>query len=319
MTTHTTDQLTFTVSLAQSAHQLADKFCQRQSDFQKAEQVYLNTLAVYAVNYYLQCLGFEPNWEQSDSWDPTMQTLLDVADLQVSNYGKLECRPVLPDAIVVDLPEEVWAERIGYVAVQLDESLQEATLLGFAETASTQELALSQLRSLEALPLYLSQLKQPQSTEAPVNLSQWFHNIFDVGWETMEAVFAPSAQLAWNFRQPVSDSASTSENLAGGVKRGKQLALRQQQRDEQVALFVEIIPIESSRMNIRVDVYPEGGQRYLPQDLQVMVLDEQGEAVVQAQARSTETIQLNFRGESGERFGIKLVLADLSLTEAFVI
>lgn len=317
MTTHTKDQLTFTVSLARSAHQLADEFCQRQSNFEKAEQVYLNTLAVYAVNYYLQCLGFEPDWEKSDSWDSTTQTFLDIADLQVKNYGKLECRPVLPDAAVVYIPTEVRQERIGYVVVQLDESLQEAVLLGFAKTASTQELSLAQLRSLEDLPEYLNQLEQPQLSEERVNLSQWLRNIFDVGWETVEAVFAPSPQLALGFRQP--PSASTPENSAGRIKRGKRLALGQQQSDEQLALCVEITPTESSQMDICVDVYPMGNQPYLPQDLQVMVLNEAGEALVQAHARSTETIQLNFRGESGEGFGIKMVLGDVSITEAFVI
>lgn len=317
MTTHTEDQLTFTVSLTQPAHQLAEKFCRYQSNLQKAEQVYLNTLTVYAVNYYLQCLGFKPDWEKSDSWDATMQTFLDVADLQVENYGKLECRPVLPDATAVYLPEEVWQERIGYVVVQLDESLQKATLLGFAETASIQELSLAQLRSLEDLPQYLNQFNQPQPAEGRVNLRQWLHNIFDPGWEEVEAIFAPSPGLALGFRQP--PSASTPENPAPGSRRGKLLTLRQQQSDVQVALFVGITPTESSQMDICVDVYPVGGQPFLPQDLQVMVLDEQGEAVVQALARSTETIQLNFRGESGEGFGIKLVLGDVSVTEAFVI
>jgi hypothetical protein len=319
MTIHTKDQLTFTVSLSQPAHQLAEKFCQHQSNLQKAEQVYLNTLAVYAVNYHLQCLGFATDLEESDSWDPVMQAFLDVADLQVKNYGKLECRPVLPDAAMVYIPEEVWEERIGYVAVQLDESLREATLLGFAEAVSTQELSLSQLRSLEDLPGYLNQLKQPQLAAKWVDLSQWLHNIFDASWETMEVIFAPSPELALNFRQPFPALASTPENPAVGVKRGKRLDLGRQQSGEQVALCVGLAPTESSKMDICVDVYPVSSQPYLPQDLQVMVLDEKGEALVQAQARSTENIQLTFRGQPGEGFGIKVVLGDVTITEAFMI
>jgi hypothetical protein len=64
MTIHTKEASNFTVSVLRPAHQLAEKFCQHQSNLQKAEQVYLNTLAVYAVNYHLQCLGFETDWER---------------------------------------------------------------------------------------------------------------------------------------------------------------------------------------------------------------------------------------------------------------
>ena len=121
----------FTVPLALEAHSRAEQFRRYQSNPDKAKQVYLNTLAVYAVNMYLQCRGFETDLETSDSWNPAMQMLLDTADLVVKNRGRLECRPVLPNAEVVCTPAEVWSERIGYVAVRLSESLREATLLGF--------------------------------------------------------------------------------------------------------------------------------------------------------------------------------------------
>ena len=43
------NRLTFTVPLTQEAHQLAEKHRCQQHDPQKGKQVYLNTLAVYAV------------------------------------------------------------------------------------------------------------------------------------------------------------------------------------------------------------------------------------------------------------------------------
>jgi hypothetical protein len=72
-------------------------------------------------------------------------------------------------------------------------------------------------------------------------------------------------------------------------------------------------------MKISVEVYPIGGQTYLPEALQLMVLDEKGEAVMQAQARSTKNIQLKFNGEPGERFGVKVALGDVSIAEPFLI
>jgi hypothetical protein len=316
------ETLTFTVSLLRPAHQLAEKFCQHQSNLQKAEQVYLNTLAIYAVNYHLQCLGFETDWTHSDSWDSIMQTFLDVADLEVKNYGKLECRPVSPDAQVIYVPQEVWEGRIGYVAVQLDESLEEATLLGFAETVSTQELALGELRSLEELPDYLSQFKQAQAeaVREQANLSQWLRDIFEVGWETIEAIFAPPQdELAFNARSQSPVKASPPSIPVNGVKRGKRLDLEWLGRREQVAVFVGLTPCPSSQVDISVEVCPIGVRPYLPRELQVMVLDEQGKAVLQAEAGNSEGLEFQFSGEPGESFSVKVTLGNLSITQEFLI
>jgi hypothetical protein len=88
---------------------------------------------------------------------------------------------------------------------------------------------------------------------------------------------------------------------------------------EEVALCVGLVPETSSKMNISVEAYPKKGQSYLPQDLQLMVLDENGDVVLQAIAKSTETIQLKFKGESGERFSVKVALGEVSVTEAFIV
>ncbi|GAB4186850.1 MAG: hypothetical protein Fur006_26400 [Coleofasciculaceae cyanobacterium] len=320
MKIQTKESSTFTVLLARPAHEMAETFCQHQSNLQKAEQVYLNTLAVYAVNYYLQCLGFETDWKTSDSWDAIAQTFLDVADLSVKNYGKLECRPVQPDTEVVYIPEEVWEERIGYIAVQLDELLQEATLLGFTAIVSTCEVALRELRSLDELPEYLSQFQSVQPVKESVNLSQWLHNIFEVGWETVEAIFAPpQTELAFNIRSLPLVKASTPEIPINGIKRGKRLDVERQGESQQVAVVVGLTPTSLSGRDITVEVYPLGAQPYLPAQLQVMVLDEQGKSVLQAEAGSSESIEFQFSGEPGEGFSVKLALGDFSITETFFI
>src|SRR4028119_1342757 len=100
------DDLTFTVPLTLEAHRIAQQFHKHQSNPKKAKQVYLNTLAVYAVNFYLNCLGIETAHSASDSWNPAMRTLANIADLEVRDLGKLECRPVLPEAKICDVPPE---------------------------------------------------------------------------------------------------------------------------------------------------------------------------------------------------------------------
>lgn len=298
------NDLTFTVPLTLLAHQFAQQFYQQQSNLQKAKQVYLNALAVYAVDFYLKCLGIETDIQASDSWNPAIQTLANTADLEVKDLGKLECRPVLPDAEFCQVPPEVWFNRIGYVAVRCDRALTQATLLGFVPTVNQEEFPLSELKSLEDLLEHLDKLKQPRKEE--VVLSQWLHNVFEAGWEAVELLFGPSqAELAFNFRTPI------------GVTRGKWLSL--ERWGEEVALCVELMPETSSKMKISVEVYPKNSQSYLPTNLQLMILDENKEAVMQAVAKSTQTIQLKFRGEPGERFSVKVALGEISVTESFLV
>ncbi|HEY9901594.1 MAG TPA: DUF1822 family protein [Candidatus Sericytochromatia bacterium] len=314
--TKTMEPLTFKVTLSVEAHLRAKQLIAHTSNPQKAKQVYLNALAVYAVNFYLQCLGFETELENTDSSNPVMQTLLNVADLPVKNLGKLECIPVLPDSQSCYVPPEVWEDRIGYVAVQLHESLREATLLGFVKEVTSSKLPLSLLKPLEDLPEHIRQLKQRQPVEEQVQLSQWLHNVFDVGWETLEALFNPP-QPQFRFRGPLPTITPVRKNPESGIKRGKLYSL--EQVDEQVALFVKLEPISSSKINIWVEVYPGGGKTFLPEDLKLMVLDKDEKAVMQAEARSTKSIKLKFSGEVGESFGVKIALGDVSFTENFLI
>lgn len=306
------DPYIFTVPLAISAHLQAKKFRSYQSNPHKATQVYLNTLAVYAIDRYLQCLGFKTNLEKSDSWNPTLQTLMDVADLEIVDYGKLECRALMPQTDYLWVPAEVWSDRIGYVAVQFDESLRQATLLGFAEKIAECKLPITQLRSLEMFPGYLNRLKQPKPV---VTLNQWLENIFEAGWSVANELFI-APKPAFNFRggdlaiTPVDDSLPV-------VKRRKLLDL--EAIAERVVLMVGLMPTGDREREIWVKLFPDGDRTHLPPNLQLMVLDETGEALMQATARSTESILLKFSGEVGEHFSLKIALDNLSLSEAFII
>ncbi|HAX80573.1 MAG TPA: hypothetical protein DCY88_33245 [Cyanobacteria bacterium UBA11372] len=300
--------LTVTIPLGLTAHAKAEEFRQHHYHSDKAKQVYLNTLAVYAVDVYLQYRDFETDWEHSESYDPIMQGLMNVADLLVSNYGKLECRYVLPTASFVEIPEEVWTERIGYVAVQLDSSLREAKLLGFVDSVNQKELPLNQLRSLEELPAHISQFQPLQQEPKLVNLSKWIQNSFDTGWETLEALFdSTPSELAFNFRQ----------SPATNIERGK--LLKFEQAGQQVALLVGLIPTQQSEIDISIEVYPLGTQAKLPPHLQLILFDETGTSVMQAEAGGSKSLEFQFSGEPGESFGVKVTLGDFSMTEKFII
>lgn len=307
----TKDNLTFTVPINLAAHQVAQRFYRKHSNPIKAKQVYLNTLAVYAVNFYLECLGIETGLEEGDSWNPSMQSLANTADLLVKDVGKLECRPVLPEEQVCQIPNEVHSERIGYVAVGLNQALTEAQLLGFFSQVNTEELALSQLLSLENM------LEKITPQKSGVNLSLWLENIFEEGWQTISELLEEPAELVWRFRAGQIQQNSTEESLSTGIIRGKLLKLDQE--SNLVALLVKLTPSFSEEMDINVGVYPLKGSTYLPSELKLMVLDQPGAVVMSAVARSTKNIQLEFSGQPGESFSIKVALGEASLTEEFLI
>jgi hypothetical protein len=318
------DPFTVTVSLSLSAHAQAKLFRGYQSNPHKAKQIYLNALAVYATNHYLQRLGFETDLTQSNSWNPAMQSLMDVADLVLKDCGTLECRPVLPGAEFVWVPAEVWTDRIGYVAVQFDESLRKATLLGFVERVSDSKIAIAQLRSLQALPQYLNRLRQAKPIREPVRLSQWLANKFEAGWQAVEDLFIRS-QPTLNFRCGDPQSVpfencldvARAEHPPLAVSRSKLLHL--EPTGERVVLAIGLMPTAEQEMEIWVKVSPTNDRTHLPPNLQLMVLDEAEEVVMQAQARSTESILLKFSGTVGERFSLKIALDEVGLSEAFVI
>jgi len=156
----------FTVPLTSKAYKLAKSFQSQYENPVKAQQVYLNTLAVYAVDSYCQCLGIETDLEASESLNSVLQPLMNIADLEIEGIGKLECRPVLPEDKFCDIPAETWENRIGYIAVEINDSSREATLLGFYPPINALEMmerfSLDDFKPLEAFLDHLDRLESAQ-------------------------------------------------------------------------------------------------------------------------------------------------------------
>lgn len=310
----TTEKLTFTVPLSLEAHSLAQEYQTKQLKSHKGKQIYLNTLAMYAVDFYLQCLGFETSLKQSYSRNILMQKFMDVADLEVEQLGRLECRPVLPDAEVLEVPPDAWSDRIAYVAVQLNQSLKQAKLLGFAPTVVQKQgiIPVGELRSLEEFPVYLNQFAPPQ---LETNLSQWFEEIFEAGWQTVETV------LGLNQRSIAFSSRNASHLLDEGVKRAKLIDWQMELGHQSVALLVALTKTGDRQVSILVQVHPVGAETYLPSSLKLALLSPKGETLREVQSRHLDNfIQLpRFHCQSGETFRLQVALNEHSLTEEFII
>ena len=317
---HTTEPLLFTVPLSFEAHSIAQHFQKQQFPIQKAKQVYLNTLAVYAVDFYLRCLGFELNVDQSDSRNPMIVKFMDVADLAVKQLGKLECRPIMPDQSVCQIPPDVWTDRVGYVVVQISQTLKQATLLGFTQ-AAVSELPLSQLRSLSEFPTYLNQIRQsPVSIPAiaslgksSINLRGWLEGAFESGWQTMEELLGIDNQHLVLVR--------SATQFKPGIKRAKLIDLGMQLGQQAVVLPIAVTLNGDQTVNVLVQVYPGRDQTYLPANLRLMMLSESGETLQEVCSRDQDNyIQLrHFKGQAGDRFSIQVALGNVSVTEDFVL
>ena len=298
------EQVEFTVPLTLKYHHAANQFRQKQADGHRAKQVYLNALAVQAVSTYLNYLGIKTDLTASHSWDLAFHTLADTADLVVPERGRLECRPVLPDADICHVPAEVWKDRIGYIAVQFDAELTAAKLLGFLPRVAAEEVPIRQFQPLDKC---LDTLTDP----VWIQLSQWLQSNFEAGWVAVESLLDPKPpELAMRFRR-------APEVDPDRLFRMKTIELARAGDD--LALLIGIASKADGEMDLVVAVEPKDCDRTLPKDLQLLILDDRDNVAMQAQGRGSPTLKFKFSGEAGERFSIRLVLGDVAVTEQFLI
>jgi hypothetical protein len=307
------EQTSFTIPLSSKAHEIADKKRQGISNTENAKKIYLNTLAVYAVKYYLDCMGFESNFLDVNSSNPWMLSLIDLADLDVTNIGKIECRPVLPDAEYLEIPTEVMSDRVAYVAVQFNQSLKEAEILGFT-TQTLAKVPLSQLQSVDNLLDYLTAREQ----SAKVNIRQWLEGVITEGWLNVEEIFNPrelSFRCARNF----------------SVTKCKKIDIGLHLNNESVVLIVKLKPKNQEITDIKnqnkgeidiiVQVQPDTEKSVsLPPGLKLIVTDENGQEVDAAVSRLNDNwMDIELSAELNEEFSVDIILGESKVTQDFVV
>ena len=290
-------------TLSPEAQLIAEKFRRYQDNSQKSKQVYRNTLAVYAVNLYLKNLEFETDLEASNSWDFMSQSLMDVADLQIKDYGKIECRSVFPSEEFIQIPTEVWFESTYCIAVEIEEIATEAKLLGFIEEVTTEKIARWQLRPLEELPALL------QENINKIKLSQWLEGIFQKDWQPTEKVLAYRRELALG--KPRTDKKQP-------VSRTKQIDLGLLINKKTVALVVTITPQTDDKTEVLVQVIPMDRDEYLPPDIGLSIVLESETAEIRSR-EADNIIQLKFIEPPRSQFTVQISFGDAVVTENFII
>mgnify|MGYP003864697269 CR=1 FL=1 len=315
--------------ITQAARHKALEFGQQQSTPEKAQKVYLNTLAVWAVKDYLALMEMPSNLEASDSWNPLVRLCADVADLIVPGIGRLECRPVLPQARTCPLPPEVWSDRIGYLVVAIENDDRQARLLGFTPAAAAGVIVIDQLQPLESLLAYISEFVPaitPQtasiSAGPDTNLGLWLQGIFDQSWRLVDDLLQPATPaLAFNFRSAAATSTLDLGTNAVQVQRAKSVQFKDEIGKIPLVLIVNLLKAEADGQRmLGVQLRPTGNCPFLPANLVLKILDSQRMTFLEVQSRQADNyIQLEFSGQSGEQFHLLLEQGDQTITETFVV
>lgn len=164
----------------------------------------------------------------------------------------------------------------------------------------------------------LYQQRRGQSVESPsnqvrVNLSQWFQNIFEDTWQSLEALFPSQPDFALGLR-------GASEQSETIVRRAKLINLETQVPSPTLVLLLILESESDGRMGIRIQLCPTESNAHLPTHLRLALLSPTGETVQLVEARDRDNhIQLKrFRCPPGMPFAIQVALDGVSITEEFV-
>jgi hypothetical protein len=139
-------------------------------------------------------------------------------------------------------------------------------------------------------------------------LSNWLSGIVGEYWQAIEQLADPQVNLALNTR-----------NVGKAVSNGRLINLGMQFGDRTVALIVNVMPEAEAKLRVLAQLYPTGGQKYLPANLKITLRSKAGKILQEVQARSQDNyIQLKpFQGKLGKRFSLEISLLEMSLRKDF--
>jgi hypothetical protein len=305
----------FTIALDRSAHRSAANFAAKQTSPTKGRRVYLNTLAVAAVQRYLNCVCVDIDLSHGYAWKPEFHSIMNVADLVIPNVGRIECVPILPDVCEVILAPETMDDRIGYVAVQFSEDLTSVDLLGFVAKPEGGIIKIDRLQPLDDLLdlIYVERMN---------NLSEFLNGILGIGWEPIESLI-----IDRNNTNPTSGEFALRNTLTNTpyesireFNTGKIIDLRAKIADIPLLLLIGLNHEPDGRINVRARLHSAGRVPVLPPNLKLILQNADGEVLSQVQyPEAMNFIQLqSFKLKSGTQFKIQVALDDHSFTELFI-
>jgi hypothetical protein len=285
----------------------------------------------WAGNYYLAVqLNLEERWfgvwgyathqqirkeAKYDSLDQTYS--LDVEDLITDLNVMWVAREVCP-------VEKLEVEPLSISSTQVEKLLEQLSTRTFYSPRL--DVPFEMWGALLAVDEYRQRLYQrrlenqknnqvERSQSLANNLSQWFENIFEVGWQSFDALISSQQKtLAVQFR-----SDATLNDLR--VKKAKLIDLGMQLGGTAVVLLLGLTSELDEKISIRVQLHPANEEIYLPPHLRLVLLSESGKILQEVESRNHDhLIQLKkFKSHPGKNFSIKIAFGDISIKENFVL
>jgi hypothetical protein len=121
-----------------------------------------NLLATIVVHNYLRFQGYLPDLAASDCWNPILGRTGEVADLVVSQVGRIECCAIEPGQPYCAVPMDGQFGRSGYVAVEIGADERWGWLLGFIPSGddvnAVETLNRESLQSMDEFGYHLHRL-----------------------------------------------------------------------------------------------------------------------------------------------------------------
>ena len=322
----------YKMTITLSAKLAAKKFAERQITASKRRQVYLNTLAISVVNWYLQCLGWETDLENSYSWNLELQTLLDVADILVPGCGRIECLCVEGSTQKLAISQDISEDTIACIVVNLSTQDRFAEILGFTKDTSTKAISLDSLTPIDNFPGYLASFTESSNLPQTLSkLSSWLTEACTGDWLAWDSLTQQNPTMA--FRTPASqacdrrfeqetDLETESETTTHHkkVKRVKVWQLETASQSHAVALIVELKETTDRTVDIAIEICPADNSRLLPSGMIIDIMDEQQEIMVHAYIQAdSELVEFSLSGQLGEIFSIRATLNATTVTESIKI
>lgn len=291
-----------------------------------AQRIFGNAIAVATLHNFFEMLGIPSTYKDSELYHPAVQIAADLADLELSGIGLLECRWIESEAATVSVPMEGQGDRVGYAFVSFELEDRQATIHGFVPRANIDPFPQDELRSVEFMLQYLQALAVPQ-----ISLTRWLSGLFEPGWEQVESLIHPQT-LCPSFRavetpSPYPVMTPPSNHTHGGrVCRAKQLSWRSrdesdletQPSSEPMVLVMDVSQTAPLVTRVSVQVHSTECGKCLPVGLALSILNEGLERLMHATTRPLDNyLQLHFKGEPGEVFQVHISLGSHSVIETF--
>jgi hypothetical protein len=295
------------VPLTSAAHTIALQFAAEQDNPIKGKQVYLNTLAVIAVQKCLSWVGVESNFAISDCFNPSKRAIFDVADLSLLPGGErpiIECRPVLPNQTQVTIPPESIEDRLGCVAVEFYPHMNNVKMRGFKEFKEFEEIEEKKI-----------------AIESFDRFARIFDCLPDINYILPETGLYgdDSWKLPEEFglKQPIYANNHTSENEINW--KIKEFYFNNTSINEKIVLMIGCPSKIHENSSIKIVLRPSSKDRDLPRNLSMIIESKSG--ILQSidsklQSKLTSAINIS---TAGAFFSIKLKYENQVFGENFVV